>query len=274
MDPEVAVELAHGRGGGVAQHDANSASCPCVGGVSQPFLVVLAEARSLVPGEYPIVGRVAVHEIIASGLHDAREVAYADGGVLKQALAPIAAARATAQLAVPFKPEAWIADRKARMDEGLNRLATAARQGTIPGGAIENGTLRLERLFVTIGALPVSSQIFDDAVAAYELGDFTTALRGFRSYADQGDVSAQLSLGFVPAALEPTAHVCRQPAGGLLAHQGDDGTSPPLPWPSFAPRFPACVSMSARSRPTQSPQDADERRREAVHGVAYFRSAI
>ena len=32
------------------------------------------------------------------------------------------------------------------MDEGLNRLATAAREGTIPGGAIENGTLRLERL--------------------------------------------------------------------------------------------------------------------------------
>ena len=58
----------------------------------------------------------------------------------------IAAARATAQLAVPFEPEAWIADRKARMDEGLNRLATASREGTIPGGAIENGTLRLERL--------------------------------------------------------------------------------------------------------------------------------
>ena len=32
------------------------------------------------------------------------------------------------------------------MDEGLNRLATAAREGTIPSGAIENGTLRLERL--------------------------------------------------------------------------------------------------------------------------------
>ena len=67
-------------------------------------------------------------------------------GDLKQALVPIAAARATARLAVPFEPEAWIADRKARMDEGLNRLATAAREGTIPSGTIENGTLRLERL--------------------------------------------------------------------------------------------------------------------------------
>ena len=61
-------------------------------------------------------------------------------GDLKQALVPIAEARATARLAVPFEPEAWIADRKARIDEGQNRLATAAREGTIPGGAIENGT--------------------------------------------------------------------------------------------------------------------------------------
>ena len=53
-------------------------------------------------------------------------------GDLKQALVPIAVARATARLAVPFEPEAWIADRKARMDEGVNRLATAAREGTIP----------------------------------------------------------------------------------------------------------------------------------------------
>ena len=32
------------------------------------------------------------------------------------------------------------------MDAGLNRLATAAREGTIPSGTIENGTLRLGRL--------------------------------------------------------------------------------------------------------------------------------
>ena len=61
-------------------------------------------------------------------------------GDLKQVLVPIAAVRATARLAVPFEPQAWIAERKARMDEGLNRLATPAREGTIPGGAIESGT--------------------------------------------------------------------------------------------------------------------------------------
>ena len=67
-------------------------------------------------------------------------------GDLKQALVPIAAVRATGRLAVPFEPETWLAERKARLDEGLGRLAAAARQGTIPGGAIESGTLRLERL--------------------------------------------------------------------------------------------------------------------------------
>ena len=68
---------------------------------------------------------------------------YAD---LKQALVPIEAARATPQLAVPFEPEHWIADRRRRTKDGLNRLAKAARDGTLPSGTIENGELRLERL--------------------------------------------------------------------------------------------------------------------------------
>ena len=54
-------------------------------------------------------------------------------------------------------------------------------------------------LFVTMGALPVSAQTFDEAVAAYEQGDFATALRGFRSYVEQGDASAQLNLGVMYA---------------------------------------------------------------------------
>ena len=54
-------------------------------------------------------------------------------------------------------------------------------------------------LCVTMGALPVSAQTFDEAVAAYKLGDFATALRGFRSYVEQGDASAQLNLGVMYA---------------------------------------------------------------------------
>ncbi len=68
---------------------------------------------------------------------------YAD---LKQALVPIEAAKSTPRLTVPFEPEVWIADRKARLAEGLERLAKAARTGTIPGGSIENGALKINRL--------------------------------------------------------------------------------------------------------------------------------
>lgn len=48
---------------------------------------------------------------------------YAD---LKQALVPIEAAKATPRLTVPLEPNAWIADRKARLAAGLARLAKAA----------------------------------------------------------------------------------------------------------------------------------------------------
>jgi hypothetical protein len=49
-------------------------------------------------------------------------------------------------LTVPLAPDAWIADRKARLTAGLARLAKAARNGAIPGGSIENGVLKIDRL--------------------------------------------------------------------------------------------------------------------------------
>jgi len=67
-------------------------------------------------------------------------------GDLKQALVPIEAAKATPSLTVPFKPEEWLNERKARMADGLKRLAIAAKAGAIPGGSIENGILKLDRL--------------------------------------------------------------------------------------------------------------------------------
>ena len=50
-------------------------------------------------------------------------------------------------------------------------------------------------LFVTMAILPVAAQTFDEAVAAYGRGDFSTALRGFRLAAEQGYASAQFNLG-------------------------------------------------------------------------------
>ncbi len=56
------------------------------------------------------------------------------------------AAQENAKLAVPSNPQDWLADRKARLTIALKRLARAARNGTIPHGSIEDGTLRIDRL--------------------------------------------------------------------------------------------------------------------------------
>ena len=66
-------------------------------------------------------------------------------GDVKRALVPIEAAHATARLAVPFEPREWLAERKGSLVEGLDHLADAAHHGRIPGGAIENGELRISR---------------------------------------------------------------------------------------------------------------------------------
>jgi TnpA family transposase len=73
-------------------------------------------------------------------------------GDLKDALVPIAAARATAKLVAPFDPAEWLEDRKARMASALDRLAKATRTGAIPGGAIVDGALKTERLTATVPA--------------------------------------------------------------------------------------------------------------------------
>jgi TnpA family transposase len=69
---------------------------------------------------------------------------------LKQALVPAEAVKDISRLAVPLDPEAWLAERKARMADGLVRLAKAARAGAIPGGSIENGILKLDRLSAAV----------------------------------------------------------------------------------------------------------------------------
>jgi len=67
-------------------------------------------------------------------------------GDLKQALVPAQAVAEGGRLAVPLRPEEWLADRQARLDMRLRELGRAARAGTIPGGSIENGVLHIEKL--------------------------------------------------------------------------------------------------------------------------------
>lgn len=72
---------------------------------------------------------------------------YAD---LKHSLVPFAAVEQTPRLMVPFDPNVWVSDRKARLQDGLKRLAKAARQGAIPGGSIQDGVLKVERFSTTV----------------------------------------------------------------------------------------------------------------------------
>lgn len=67
-------------------------------------------------------------------------------GDLKDALVPAEVAKATPRLAMPYEPETWLADRKSRLADGLQRLARAARSGAIPGGSIEDCMLKIDRL--------------------------------------------------------------------------------------------------------------------------------
>ena len=55
-------------------------------------------------------------------------------------------AACTMGLSMPLEPDVWIADRKQRVEEGLTRLAWAARTGQIPNAAIKDGILRVDRL--------------------------------------------------------------------------------------------------------------------------------
>lgn len=71
-------------------------------------------------------------------------------GDLKEALVPAEVARATPKLAMPFEPATWLADRKARMSDALRRLARAAKAGAIPGGSIEDGVLKIDRLTAAV----------------------------------------------------------------------------------------------------------------------------
>jgi TnpA family transposase len=105
------------------------------------------------PGDYRL-WEVAVlfhlREAFRSGdIWLAQSRRYAD---LKDALVPIATAQATSRLVVPFDPADWLADRKTRMANALNRLAQAAKAGTIPGGSIEDGALKIERLSAAVPA--------------------------------------------------------------------------------------------------------------------------
>ena len=56
-------------------------------------------------------------------------------------------------------------------------------------------TIFMVLLFVGLQAAIVFAEPFDDALSAYNRGDYTTALQIWRSLADQGHADAQFNLG-------------------------------------------------------------------------------
>lgn len=67
-------------------------------------------------------------------------------GDVKQTLVSAQAVTQTARLAAPLRPEEWLSGRQSRLDMRLKELGRAARAGAIPGGAIENGLLHIDKL--------------------------------------------------------------------------------------------------------------------------------
>ena len=67
------------------------------------------------------------------------------GDIRKALLAAPAVDDADRSLPVPASPHDWLAERRFALDEGLRRLAAAARAGATTGESIEDSVLRVER---------------------------------------------------------------------------------------------------------------------------------
>ena len=67
------------------------------------------------------------------------------GDIRKTLLSAPTVADADRSLPVAASPHEWLAERRFALDEGLRRLADAARAGAIAGGSIEDSVLRVER---------------------------------------------------------------------------------------------------------------------------------
>ena len=72
-------------------------------------------------------------------------------------------------------------------------------QTCIKNWLIRRGIVALALLAVLLGIPIAAAQTFDEAVAAYMRRDYATAIRGFLVHAEQGDASAQFSLGVMYA---------------------------------------------------------------------------
>ena len=70
-------------------------------------------------------------------------------------------------------------------------------QTRIKNRLIRRSIVALALLAALPGTLVAAEQTFDEAVTAYQRGDYATAIREFRVLAEQGNAAAQLKLGLM-----------------------------------------------------------------------------
>ncbi len=65
---------------------------------------------------------------------------------ITQVLVPLPAVQTASKIAIPEDPNEWLDIQKVGLDAGFATLARATRKAQIPGGSIEDGALKIERL--------------------------------------------------------------------------------------------------------------------------------
>ena len=120
---------------------------------------------------------------------------------------------------VPASPDDWLADRRFALDEGLRRLAAAARAGAIAGGSIEDGVLRVERTEAAVpgGAADLVADLYRRMPEAritdilLEVDDATRFTEAF-THLRTGDVllAEGINLGLRKMAEATTTHGFRE----------------------------------------------------------------
>ncbi len=65
-----------------------------------------------------------------------------------------------------------------------------------------------------MSAMPAAAQTFDEGMKAYQAEDFATALKIFRTLADQGHAAAQVNLGIMYANGEGGNRMTPRQSGG------------------------------------------------------------
>ena len=137
------------------------------------------------------------------------------GDIRKALLSAPAVADADRSLPVSASPHDWLAERQFALDEGLRRLAAAARAGATSGGSIEDSVLRVDRTEAAVpdGAADLVADLYRGMPEAritdilLEVDDATRFTEAF----------THLRTGGAPAATASVCSTCCSPRASTSA---------------------------------------------------------